>query len=151
MRMLVRYGDGPRTRKNGLDLVLSFTHPANNFLFRCNGFGGGELAARNALIPVDDLKFSGSQPGVKIGADLGVGDLAHSAPEPVAYQCAFIDNGLALEVLVTGKGKRFSNTVKGVDGLLLMLGPFPRSTNHSIGLVSEVGCQLPVRGHYLSR
>src|SRR5206468_380409 len=107
----------------------------------------------------------------KIGADLGVGDLAHSAPEPVAYQCAFVDNGLALEVLVTGKGKRFSNTVsfdrvrevlvtgkgkrfsntvKRVYGLSLVLGPFPRSTNHSIRLVSEVGCQLPVRGHHVS-
>ena len=120
-------------------------------MFRFDGFGGGELAARNALRPLDDLKFSGSQAGVKIGADLGMGDLAHAATEPVADQRAFIHNRLALEVLVAGKGERFSNALKGVDGLLLMLRPFPRCANNSLGLVSKVCRQLPVRGHHLSR
>src|ERR1022692_2363739 len=108
MRVLVGNGDGLRTRKNWLDMVLSLTHPAENFLFRCNGFGGGELTARNGLGPLDDLKFSGSQPGGKLGAALGMGDLAHAAAEPVAYQRTFIHNSLALEVLVARKGERFS-------------------------------------------
>ena len=44
-------------------------------MFRRDGFGSGELTARNALIPLDDLKFAGCQAGVKIGADLGMGNL----------------------------------------------------------------------------
>ena len=84
MLVLVGNGDGLRTRENWLDMILSLTHPAENFLFRCNGFGSGELTARNALRSLDDLKFSGSQAGVKIGADLGMGDLAHAAAEPIA-------------------------------------------------------------------
>ena len=53
-------------------------------MFRFDGFGGGELTARNALWPLDDLKFPGNQASVKIGTDLGVGDLAHTATESVA-------------------------------------------------------------------
>ena len=151
MRVLVGKGDGLRTRKNRLDMVLSLTHSAENFMFRFDGFGGGELTARNALRPLDDLKFPGSQAGVKIGADLGMGDLAHSATEPVADQRTFIHNRLALEVLVAGKGERFSNPVQRVDGLLLMLRPFPRCAYNSVGLVPKVCRQLPVRGHHLSR
>ena len=49
MRVLVGNGDGLRTRKNWLDLILSLTHPAENFVLRLDGFGGGELTARNAL------------------------------------------------------------------------------------------------------
>ena len=81
-------------------------------MFRFNGFGGGELTARNALIPVDDLKFSRSQSGVKIGADLRMGDLPHATTEPVADQRTFIHNCLALEVLVARKGEGFANTFK---------------------------------------
>src|ERR1039457_4452105 len=100
--MTVGNGDGLRTRKNRFDVVLSLTHPTENFMFRFDGFGGGELTARNALIPLNDLKFPGSQAGVKIGADLSMGDLAHAAPESVADQRSLIHNRLALEVLVTG-------------------------------------------------
>jgi len=60
MWVMVGNGDGARTGKNRLDMILSLTHPAENFLFRCNGFGSGELTARNALRPLDYLKFSGS-------------------------------------------------------------------------------------------
>ena len=73
MRVLVGNGDGLRTRKNRLDLVLSLTHSAENFMFRFDGFGGRELTARNALRPLDDLKFPGSQAGLKIGRGPGHG------------------------------------------------------------------------------
>src|ERR1022692_3317720 len=149
--MLVGNGDGLRTRKNRLDVVLSLTHPAENFLFRCNGFGGGELATRNALSPLNDLEFPRSQAGLKIGPDLGMGNLAHPATEPIADQRTFVYHCLALEVLVTGEGERFSNTVKRVDGLLLMLRPFTGCAYNRLGLVSEVCCQFPVRGHDLTR
>src|SRR5258707_3138276 len=99
-------GEGLRARKNRLDMVLSLTHRAENFVSRFDGFGGGELAARNALRPLDYLKFSGSHSGVKIGADLGMSDLAHAAAEPIADERTFIHNGLTLEVLVAGKGDR---------------------------------------------
>ena len=105
----------------------------------------------NALRPLYDLKFPGGQASVKIGANLGVGDLAHSATEPVADQRPFIHNRLALEVLVAGKGKRFSNPVQRVDGLLLMLRPFTCCAYNSVGLVPKVCCQLPVCGHHLAR
>src|SRR5271157_1997538 len=40
MRVLVGNSDGVRTRKNRLDMVLSLTHSADNFMFRFDGFGG---------------------------------------------------------------------------------------------------------------
>src|SRR6202451_2397470 len=118
MRVLVGKGESVRTRQDRRDLVLSLTHSSENLIFRFDRFRGGELAGRNTLRPLDDLKFSGSQTSVKIGAHLGVSDLPHSATEPVADQRTFIHNRLALEVLVTGKGKRFSNSVKRVGRLL---------------------------------
>jgi hypothetical protein len=89
-------------------------------MFRFDSLGRGELTARNTLGPLDDLKFSRSQPSVEIGANLGMGDLTLAAAKAIADQCAFIDNSLALEVLIAGKRKRFSNSVEGVDRLLLM-------------------------------
>src|ERR1700688_666764 len=151
MPVLIGKGDGLRTRKDRLDLVLSLADPADNFMFRFDRFGGGELTTGHALRALDDLKFSGGQAGVKIGADLGVSDLPHTATEPVADQRPFIHNGLALEVLVAGKGERFSNPVQRVDRSLLMLRPFPRCAYNSVGLVPKVCGQLPMRGHDLSR
>ena len=46
--MLIGKGDGLRTRKNRLDIVLSLTDSADNFVFRLDGFGGRELTSRNA-------------------------------------------------------------------------------------------------------
>ena len=80
-----------------------------------------------------------------------MGDLAHAAAEPVADQRTLIHNRLALEVLVAGKGQRFSNPVKRVDRLLLMLRPFTRGADNGLGLVPEVCGQLSVRGHHLAR
>ena len=80
-----------------------------------------------------------------------MGDLPHSATKAVADQRTFIHDSLALEVLVAGKGERFSNPVKRVDWLLLMLRPFTRCAYNNLGLMSKVCCQLPVRGHHLSR
>ena len=82
--MLVSNGDGLRTRKNRLDMVLSLTDSADNFMFCLDGFGGSELTAWDVLRSLDDLKFPRTQAGFKIGAELGMGDLAHAAPEPVA-------------------------------------------------------------------
>jgi hypothetical protein len=81
--MLVRIcnADGLGTRKNWLDLILSIAHTAEDFLLGGDGFGGGELSARNALRAFDDLKFSGSQASVKMGADLGMSDLAHASAQ----------------------------------------------------------------------
>ena len=104
-------GDGPRARKNWLDLMFPLAHPMNNFLFRGDGFGGGELAARNAPLARDDLEFPGGEAGIKIAAHLVMGNLAHAAPESVANQGAFIDDRLALKVFVAGKSERFADTV----------------------------------------
>ena len=82
---------------------VSVTHRADNFTFRFDGFRGGVLAARNTLSSFHDLKFSGSQTSLKIGANLSMCDLTHATAEPVAGQRTFIHNGLALEVLVAGK------------------------------------------------
>jgi hypothetical protein len=76
-------------------------------------------------------------------------DLTHTSAQPVADQGAFIDNGLALEVLVAGKGERFSDAVNRVDGLFLMLKPLLGSPYNGFGLVSKVCRQLSVRSHYL--
>ena len=120
-------------------------------MFRFDGFRGGELAARNALRSLHDLKFPGSQASLKIGANLGMGDLTHATAEPVADQRTFIHNRLALKVLVARKGQRFSNAVKNVDWPLLMLRPFTRRAYNSVRLVSKVCSQLSVCGHHLAR
>ena len=108
------------------------------------------MTARSAPRPLNDLEFPRSQAGLKIGPDLGMGNLAHSATKPIADQSTFVDNRLTLEVLVAGKGDRFSNALKGVDGLLLVLTPFMCGPNNSLGLVPKVCRQLPMRGHHLS-
>jgi hypothetical protein len=149
MLVLVGSADGLGTRKNWLDLVLSIAHTAEDFLLGGDGFGGGELTARNTLLPFNDLKFPGSQAGVKMGADLVMSDLAHTSAQPVADQGAFVYNRLALEVLVAGKGERFSNTVNRVHGLLLMLKPLMGCPDNGLGLVSKVCRELSVRSHYL--
>jgi hypothetical protein len=59
MRVLVGHGDGLRARKNRLCMVLTLAHPTKDFVFRFDGFRGGELPARNALTPLNNLKFSG--------------------------------------------------------------------------------------------
>jgi hypothetical protein len=128
---------------------LSIAHPAEDFLLGGDGFGGGELTPRNSLLPLDNLEFPGSQAGVKMGADLVMSDLAHASAQSVADQGAFIDNGLALEVLVAGKGERFSDTVKRVRGFFLMLKPLMGCPNNGLGLVSKVCRQLSVCSHYL--
>src|SRR5271165_1704333 len=102
MRVLVGKGDGLRTRKNRLDLVLALTHPAKNVMLCFDGLSGGELTTRNTLSAVDDLKLTGCQAGVKIAADLHMGDLSHPATKAVADQRTFIHNRFALEVLVAG-------------------------------------------------
>ena len=85
--------------------------------------------------------------GVKVAAYLGISHLAHAAAEPVADQCPFIDDSLALEVLVAGKSQRLAHAVEGVDGFLLMLKPLTRGANDGFGLVAEVGGELAMRRH----
>src|ERR1700689_2151129 len=148
MLVLIGNADGLGTRKNWLDLILSIAHTAEDFLLGGDGFGGGELPPRNALLPFNELKFPGSQAGVKMGADLVMSDLAHTSAQSVADQGAFVYNRLALEVLVAGKGERFSDTVNRVHGLLLMLNPLMGCPDNGLGLVSKVRRQLLVRSHY---
>ncbi|MGC2273532.1 MAG: hypothetical protein WA539_16250 [Candidatus Sulfotelmatobacter sp.] len=151
MRVLIGKGDGAWTREDWLSVVLSLTHRADNFMFRCDGFRGGVLAARNTLSSFHDLKFPGSQTSLKIGTNLSVGDLTHATSERVADQGTFIHNGLTLKVLVASKGQRFSNAVKNVGWPLLMLRPFTCRAYNSIRLVSKVCSQLSVCGHHLAR
>jgi len=79
MLVLIGNADGLGTRKNWLDLILSIAHTAEDFLLGGDGSGGGELTTRNTLLPINDLKFPGSQAGVKMGADLVMSDLAHAS------------------------------------------------------------------------
>src|ERR1700684_1249899 len=132
-------------------MVLSLTHPADNFMFRLDSLGGGELAAWNVLGAPSDLKSPETQRSLKIGANLSMGDLTHATAEPVADQRTFIHDRLTLKVLVASKGQRFSNAVKNVDWPLLMLGPFTRRAYNRVRLVSEVCSQLSVCGHHLAR
>ena len=81
---MIGKGDGLRTRKNRLDVVLPLTQPPQNLMLCFDGFRSGELAARNALRPLYYLKFSRSHAGVKISAHLGMGDLAHAPAKAIA-------------------------------------------------------------------
>jgi hypothetical protein len=130
-------------------MVLPLAHPTQNFVFGLDGLGGSKLSARKAPLSLNDLKFPGSQAGVKMGAELVMSDLTHTSAQPVADQGAFIDNGLALEVLVAGKGERFSDTVNRVHGFFLMLKPLMGCPDNGLGLVSKVCRQLSVRDHYV--
>ena len=149
--MLVGNSDGLLARQNRLDLVLSFAHAADDLVLGFDGLGSGELARWLALRTLDDLEFTGGKTGIKVAAHLGIGDFAHAAAEAVADQCPLIDDGLALEVLVAGKGQRFAHAVNGVDGLLLMLKPFARGADDGFGLVPEVGGELAMRRHDFAR
>jgi hypothetical protein len=82
---------------------LPSLHPADNFRFRFDGFGGGERTVRNVR-SLDNLKFSRGHAGVKIGADLGMGDHADASAKAIANQRTFIHNRLAFKVLGAGKG-----------------------------------------------
>jgi hypothetical protein len=113
VEMLVPVGNGDclRARKDRLDLIFPLTHPMKNFPLAGDGFGSGELTARNPLVPFDDLEFPGGQAGVKMVAHLVMGNLPHAAPESVADQRTFINHRFALEVLVAGKSERFADTL----------------------------------------
>jgi hypothetical protein len=130
-------------------MVLPLAHPTQNFVFGLDGLGGSKLTPRKALLSLDDSKFPGSQAGVKMGADLVMSDLAHTSAQPVADQGAFVYNRLALEVLVAGKGERFSDAVNRVHGLFLMLKPLTGCPDNGLGLVSKVCRQFSVGSHYL--
>jgi len=149
MLVLVGNADGLGPRKNWLDLVSSIAHTAKDFLLGGDGFGGGELPSRNTLLPFNELKFPGSQAGVKMGANLVMSNLADASAQPVADQGAFVYNRLALEVLVTGKRERFADSIQCVDRLLLMLKALLSCVDDGFRLVSKVRCQLSVRSHYL--
>ena len=138
--------------RTGSTLVLTFADTAHNLLLGGNGFGGRELPRRSVFPPVPRLKFPGSKPGIEIGADLGVGDFAHAAPEAVAHQGALVDDRFALEVLVTGKGQRFLRAIVWDGWLDLVLNPFPRRADDGIGLIAELGGQPPMGvEHFLGR
>jgi hypothetical protein len=132
-------------------MVLPLTHPVQNFVFCLDGLSSSKLTARNALLSVDDSKFSGGQATVKMGADLVMSDLAHTSAQSVPDQGTFIDNGLALEVLIAGERERFSHSLKRIDWFRLKPRSFPCCTNHGLGLVSKVCRQLTMRGDHFSR
>ncbi len=112
-----------------------------------NGLGCRKLPCRGVLSTVHDLEFSRSKTSIKIAAHLGISDFAHATAQTIADQGTFIDNGLALEVFVAGKGERFPHAVNGVGGLLLVLKPFVRGADDSLSLVPEVSGELAMRRH----
>jgi len=61
----------------------------------------------------------------------------------------FANDGFALEVLIAGKGERFSHPLPWIDRLLLALRAFPRGAYHGIRLVAKVRRQLAMGGHHL--
>ena len=68
--------------------------------------------------PFNGLEFAGGKPGIEVGANLGVGDLAHAAAQRVANDCSLVHDGFALEVLIAGKGDRFPDALLRVQFLL---------------------------------
>ena len=84
-------------------MVPALAYTANNLVFSRNGLGGRELTTRHGC-PFHSLKFSRGNAGIKIAANLGIGDVTHAPPESVTDQCALIDDRLALKILVARKG-----------------------------------------------
>jgi hypothetical protein len=66
--------------------------------------GRAEPRATANARSLDNLKFSRGHAGVKIGADLGMGDHADALAQAIAKQRTFIHNRLAFKVLGAGKG-----------------------------------------------
>ena len=141
--------DGLRAFQNRFDPAASFTHPANDFMFRFDGFCGGELTAWH-VCPLYGLKLSCGKAGIEIAPHLGIGNFAHSAAKPIADQRPFIDYGFAFKVLVTREGQRFANLFYRINWPLLTLLVFARLPNHGFGLVPEFGSEFAVRGHHLA-
>jgi hypothetical protein len=99
--------------------------------------------------PFHGPEFSGRDSGIKIAANLGVGDLTHASPESIPDQRSFIDNSFSLEVLIARKRDRFPYTVMCVVGFLLVLCSFSSGANHGVCLVSKVCSELAMRSHHL--
>jgi hypothetical protein len=148
-RLLVDNRDSSGSRENRLDLVTATAYAADNFLLRRNGLSRGELTTRY-MRTLHRLEFSRSNSGIKVAANLGVGDLAHTSPESISDQRPLIDNSFSLEVLIPRKRERFPHAVMCVVGLLLMLRSFPGAADHGIRLVSEVGGELAMGSHHLA-
>ena len=130
-------------------MVPARAYTANDLVFSRDGLGSCKLTTWHGR-PFHSLKFSRGNPGIKVAANLGIGDGAHAAPESVTNQCPLIDDCLPLKILVARKGKRFPCAVERIGRLLLLLDSLACRAHDRVGLVAEVGSELAMRSHHFA-
>jgi serine/threonine-protein kinase HipA len=146
-RRAERAGTAPRTLQE-IDYLLLVDDEARQGALRFAEREGGPFLREEGIKRIPPLV---ELPELLSAAEHVMEDKDTEEDMPVADQCTFIHNRFAFKVLVARKGQRFSNALKGVGRLLLMLRPFPRCAHNRIGLVPKFCCHLPVRGHHFSR
>ena len=87
------------------------------------------------------------EPGIEIASHLAVGDFAHAAAERVADDRPLVNDGLALKVLVPGKGHCLPNPLLWIELGVLVLRAFARHADHSLGLVAVLSGEFAVSRH----
>jgi hypothetical protein len=77
-----------------------------------------------------------------------IGEVAHAAPQGVAHDVSLVGDGLALEAAILGKGDGFLRPLGRIRHTILCqsFSPFPGFCDHMIGLIAELGRNLPVSG-----
>ena len=130
-------------------MVPALAYTANNLVFSRNCLGGCELTTWHGCT-FHSVKFSRGNTGIKIAANLSIGDVTHAPPKSVTDQCALIDDCLSLKILVARKGKRFPHAVER-GRLLLLLDSLACRAHDSVGLVAEVGSEPAMRSHDFAR
>ncbi len=112
----------------------------------------GELRPSRASAPGTAWNSPEATRASKLARTCRIGGFAHAAPQGITEDVAFIGDGLALEAAVAGKGDGLARpelpAFSGLRSSRLALDALPRLGHNLIGLIAELGRNLPVRGQH---
>ena len=148
----VRMGCSLFFGQNWLNGILAALHVRDGRQFRSDCVASGELPPGFVLLPVNGLELAAAVSLVKVRPNLVIGEVAHAAPQGVPHDVPLVGNGLTLEAAILGKADCFLRPLGRIRHPVLRhsFGPFSRRRDDVIGLVAELGRNLPVSGEHLS-
>ena len=155
LRMLLLFGvgDGSLYGHDLFGATLPLLHPAQDFFLGADRLCRRELPPGVVLLSGTSWNSPEGNASLEAGANFGVGGFTHAASQGIAEKVAFVGDGLALEAAVAGKGDSLRATL--LPSLRIALattlpGCALRASDHNfIGLVAELGGELPMRGQHL--